>query len=110
MRKTPVLCVELPRVSQWHQRPAVATGWAFNPFGAVPSACLLTVQGLKSADFAEATENGELWERHLPVAGCSAMTDIPTSAMAAPTKSQRVKVMPSTTCNQTSATAMYIPP
>ena len=49
-------------------------------------------------------------ERHAPVAGWSAMTAMPTNAMAAPTKSQRLKAIPSTTCNQTSATAMYVPP
>jgi len=48
--------------------------------------------------------------RHAPDVGWSAMTAMPTNAMAAPTKSQRLKAIPSTTCNQTSATAMYIPP
>ena len=44
------------------------------------------------------------------VDGCNAMTAIPTSAMAAPTKSQRVNAIPSTKYSQTSATAMYMPP
>lgn len=42
--------------------------------------------------------------------GCNAITAMPMSAIPAPSKSQRVRAMPSTKCSHNRATAIYMPP